>query len=117
MSNALVDELETITKTFVTAIVAAMRRASLKDILSAGKEAPARPTRAPRLPRHTPEGNAARSKVLVNYIKSHPGTLGQDARRALGFPRSQWHTYISRAIKSGKLRKEGDRRGTKYWAV
>jgi hypothetical protein len=53
----------------------------------------------------------------VSYIKSHPGTLGQNARKALGFPRSQWHTYISRAIKSGKLRREGDRRGTKYWAV
>ena len=117
MANALVDELETITKTFVTAIVAAMRRASLKDILSAGEEAPARPTPAPRLPRHTPEGNAARSDALVNYIKSHPGTLGQDARKALGFPRSQWHTYISRAIHAGKLRKEGDQRGTKYWAV
>jgi len=129
--NALVDELESITTKFVHAIVSAMRKASLADILGAEEQAPAR--RGPGRPKGSvlklagPQSPAAaagagssaapRPELILAYMKSHPGTSGEAARAALGIPRGQWGTYVARALKGGKLRKEGQKRATRYWAT
>jgi hypothetical protein len=128
--NALEAELEAITKTFVTAVVAAMRRASLTDILGVSEGQPAKRGRGrppgsknkPGTPSPTPEASAItitapRPGLIVAYVKSHPGTSGEEARAALGIPKPQWGTYVARALKGGQLRREGQKRATKYWAV
>jgi len=132
--NALVDELEAITKTFVSSIVAAMRRATLVDIMGAGegsapaKRGPGRPkgstkqavdvasvlTRAAPAP---PADPADRVGLIVSYVKSHPGTGGEAVRKALGFAKDRWAYYVTKALGAKLLRKEGQKRATKYWAT
>ena len=132
--NALVDELEAITKTFVSSIVAAMRKASLTDIMGAGEASPSakrgrgRPKGStkkaadaapspPRVASTSPEGPAARVSLIVSYVKSHPGTGGEAVRKALGLPRDRWAYYVTKALSAKQLRKEGQKRATKYWAT
>ena len=132
--NALVDELEAITKTFVASIVAAMRRASLTDIIGAGegaapaKRGPGRPkgstkkaadvANAPTGGAATPPATpAARVSLIVSYVKSHPGAGGEAIRKALGLPRDRWAYYVTKALGAKQIRKEGQKRATKYWAA
>jgi hypothetical protein len=134
MPNALQKQIEAAAAEFARGVIQAIRRASLDDLQAeAGatptKRAPERSPKTPEmwrgLPLHRGPGRppkdsdltGSRINLIVSYVKSHPGTSGQDARKALGFPKPQWSTYVARAVKAGKLTKKGDRRAMKYWAV
>ena len=133
--NALVAEIEALSRTFAMSIVDAMKRASLADILGASgspgaaapaKRGPGRPNgvttnevptkRRPGRPSKN-ENQTPRLDLVVAYVKSHPGSKPEAIRTALDIPQQQWGTYAARALKTGKLRKEGEKRATKYWAV
>jgi len=129
--NALVDELEAITKTFVSSIVAAMHKATLADILGASegsapaKRGPGRPKGSTKKAadvastptRLTPADPADRARLIVSYVKSHPGTGGEAVRGALGLAKDRWAYYDTKAQNAKLLRKEGQKRATKYWAT
>ena len=69
---------------------------------------------APRAKR-APSSNVLDS--ITAYVRQHPGTSGEAARKALKIERSQWSPAVSKAITEKKIRKEGERRSTKYWAT
>jgi hypothetical protein len=54
---------------------------------------------------------------IVAYVQKHPGTSGEAARKSLGIDRNKWSPSVAKAIEAKKLRKQGERRSTKYWAV
>ncbi len=139
MTNALRTELEALASTFTTAIVDAIRSSSLADILDVNvpQERPVRP--GPGRPRSstttvtevaepatpprpgrplgsTTQHTGATVDLVVKYLRSHPGSPGEEARKSLGLVKHTWNARVSRAIKERKVRKEGDRRATRYWA-
>ena len=137
MTNALRTELEALASTFTAAIVDAIRSSSLAEILDVnvpqrtpvrrdprasttkGTDAP-EPSTAPRPGR--PVGTTTRDTgetvdLVVKYLRSHPASTGEEARKTLGLVKHTWNARVSRAITDGKVRKEGDRRATRYWAT
>jgi hypothetical protein len=66
-------------------------------------------------PRSTDRG--ANLNAIVAYVKAHPRTRGETARKALGLEKHVWSTTVAQAVKEGKLKKEGDRRATTYWVA
>jgi len=136
MTNALRTELEALASTFTTAIVNAIRSSSLAEILdvSVSHETrvhpgpkgsttvtdapePSTPPRPGRPLGTTTQDTGATVELLVKYLRSHPGSPGEEARKCLGLVKHTWNARVSRAIKEGKVRKEGDRRATRYWAT
>jgi hypothetical protein len=140
MTNALRTELEALASAFTAAIVAAIRSSSLAEILDVNVPQETRvrrladrrestatkgtdvaePSTAPRPGR--PVGTTTRDTgetvdLVVKYLRSHPGSSGEEARKSLGLVKHTWNARVSRAIKEGKVRKEGDRRATRYWAT
>jgi len=113
MNNALRDELNALAATFAAGVVAALQAANVQDLSAASGI-----LQAADLPAHVArvahETVAERMTLIVKYMKPHPGTTGEAARKALGLPK---HTWSTRAVAQGTLRKEGDRRSTRYWAV
>jgi hypothetical protein len=57
------------------------------------------------------------STTIILYLRSHPGATGESTRKILAVEKGRWNRIIARAIQGGRLRKEGTKRGTKYWAV
>jgi hypothetical protein len=134
MTNALRTELEALASTFATAIVETIRSSSLAEILDVNVP---QETPAPRSPRGSTTKGTERStsprpgrplgstshdtgatvELLVKYLRSHPGSPGEEARKSLGLLKHTWNARVSRAIKEGKVRKEGELRSTRYWAV
>jgi hypothetical protein len=136
MTNALRTQLDAFATTLTDAILTAVRAGSLADIVM---DAPGTPRRGPGRPRnatsvianHAPASKpvagttdgqtavdaASTIDLIVKYLRSHPGTSGELTRKALGIARPRWSKAAARAVAAGKLRKEGERRSTKYWAV
>ncbi len=136
MTNALRTELEALASTFTTAIVDAIRSSSLAEILDVNvphaKHLPSPRTdaattnavdvastrRGPGRPvGSTKQDTRATVELVVKYLRSHPASTGEEARGSLGLVKHTWNARVSRAIKEGKVRKEGDRRATRYWAT
>jgi hypothetical protein len=103
------------------AVIASVRATTVPDILALtdGKPAPAsRARRHAGRPRgSTAEKTAQTVAATVAYVKDHPRTDGKAARVALGIEKNRWSSCVARAITTKQLRKEGDLRATKYWAV
>jgi len=57
------------------------------------------------------------AELIVKYPRSHPGTSGEAARNSLGLEKNRWNTCVYRALRDGKIRKDGERRSTRYWAA
>ncbi len=116
MKNALRDELSALAATFAAGVVAAIRAANVDDS-SAVSRIVERANLHAHVTRVAQETVAERMALIVKYMKSHPGTTGEAARKALGLPKHTWSTMAAKAVAQGKLRKEGNRRSTKYWAA
>lgn len=142
MSNALVVELEAISRTFAAAVVDAMKRASLADILEAsGSRSAARPANAPtastpakrgpgrprkdaspdaaptRRVRGNPSAKLAAVNAIVAYVKAHPGQPGEVIRKAVGLDRARWSPALRHCIDAQLLSRRGEKRAAKYWAT
>ena len=134
MTNALRTAMDDLARDFTTAIVDAIRSSSLAEILDVNvlhaKHLPSPRTdaattkdEAPTPPRPgrpagtTTQDTGATVELLVKYLRSHPASTGEEARKSLGLLKHTWNARVSRAIKEGKVRKEGDRRATRYWAT
>ncbi len=116
MTNALRDQLNALAATFAAGVVAAIRAAKVDDVSAVPGI-----IQAANLPAHVErvaqEAVADRMGLIVKYLKSHPGTTGEVARKALGLQKHTWTTMAAKAVAEGKLRKQGERRSTRYWAV
>jgi hypothetical protein len=137
MPNALRTQLDTLAATLTDAILTAVQSSgSLADILldtpDAPKRGPGRPRKtAPAISNHVPPPKAVAGTtggqtavdgastidLIIKYLRSHPGSSGEATRKTLGITKPRWSKAAARAVASGKLRKEGERRSTKYWAV
>ena len=137
--NALRSAIDELAKDFTAAIVATIRSSSLAEILdvnfaratpiprgpgrprgsvSTGAATAESPTRRPGRPlgTTTPDTEAT-VELVVKYLRSHPGSAGEEARKTLGLVKHTWNARVSRAIEEGKVTKKGDRRATRYWAT
>lgn len=77
--------------------------------------AAAKPKGRGRRARRTPaEINAAKTEIL-SLVRSNPGTAMGDLSRALGEDPTVIRAQITELLEAGQLRKEGERRGTKYY--
>jgi hypothetical protein len=123
--SALKTTIDALAQSFAQSIIVAIRSASLDDILRLPGDAGGgvRPSAAStvdvatRVTRTAAGQKTGRADRIVEYIRAHPGSSGPAARKALGFPSAQWATYVARAIKAGRLRRVGERRKARYWAV
>ena len=134
--NALSSAIDHLAKDFTAAIVAAIRSSSLAEILDVNlpqetlvRRGPGRPRESttkrtdivessfPRSGRPLTQDTGATIELVVKYLRSHPGSPGEDARKTLGLAKHTWNARVSRAITEGKVTKKGDRRATRYWAT
>ena len=95
-------------------------RGSISRVVTSTKVAVIVPAdAAPPEPSHRdrPQSTAEDSEMIVKYLRSHPGTTGEDARKTLGLVKNRWNTCVYRAVRDGKVRQEGERRSTRYWAT
>ncbi len=132
MTNTLKAQVDALAATFAASVVEAIRSTSLAEILDLdlGDAAPIRPAAggadrsdtaagpAPIRPRGRPRQDQGEAiELIVKYLRSHPSSSGEDVRKALGWVKNVWSSRVSRAIEEGKVRKQGDRRSTRYWAA
>lgn len=145
MPNALRSNVDTLAAEFTAAIIRAIRASSLAEILDI-QPAPA-PRRGPGRPRgsttavltfaltaavvrpvasaaaepaaHRERGQStdADAELIVKYLRTHAGVTGEVARKSLGLEKNRWNTCVYRGIRDGKIRKDGERRSTRYWAT
>jgi hypothetical protein len=54
---------------------------------------------------------------ITAYVTQHPGTSGEAARKALKIDRNKWSPAVAKAIAGKRIRKEGEKRSTKYWGA
>jgi hypothetical protein len=125
-SSTLHESISALAAQFASLVVAAIRASSVEDIVGlAGASIPPKATHAapttgrPRAVGQRPsrEGLASPMSLIVKYVRSHPGTTGEAARKALGFGKEKWSYYVRKAIAGKGLRKGGQRRATRYWAT
>jgi hypothetical protein len=77
----------------------------------------AAPPPTPRVVKSSAE-TAATKDSIVAYIAEHPGTSGADALRALDLnPRLYPGKYLADLGREGRLRKEGERQDSKWFAT
>jgi len=141
MPNSLRTNLNALAAEFASSIIQAIQDSSLAEILdielppsprrgpgrprgSATKVPPARAVHpsastAPAEPAHRGPARStdADAELVVKYLRSHPGTTGEAARRSLGREKNRWNTCVARAILDGKIRKQGERRSTRHWTA
>jgi hypothetical protein len=65
---------------------------------------------------HIGNGSSPRDVILAHF-RTHPGDTGEAARKKIGMARGQWSYTIGALMETGALRREGEKRATKYWAV
>jgi hypothetical protein len=140
MSTALRDTMNAMVAEFATSIIEAIHAATLADILDVrvplaprrdrGRrrgsitktvtttDAPSDRAAPPESRRRgRPQNSAEDAELIVAYLRSHPGSTGEEARKTLGLKKNRWNTCMYRAIREGKIRKEGKHRSTRYWAT
>jgi hypothetical protein len=91
------------------------------------KRGPGRPRKAEAAPSKKADkadangrGDTKKAKavqLLVAYVKSHPGENAERVRKALGLNREVWLRAVAHGLDQKLVRREGERRGTRYWAV
>jgi hypothetical protein len=134
-------EIRTLVDSFVDQLTQHIRVAAVESVQEAlGGHAPARATAAPakragakpgpkpnaakakktgkggRRVRRSPEQIAAAKDAIARYVNANPGTAMGDLSTALGEDPITIRVQLNELLEEGALRKEGERRGTKYFA-
>ena len=132
MPNDLRTQIHTFAAQFATEVLKAIRGASLEDILDEATASPSHRASAAtpaKRGRGRPKGskNAAPGvkstgtgsvvESITAYVTQHPGTSGEAARKALKIDRNKWSPAVAKAIAEKRIRKEGEKRSTKYWGA
>jgi len=82
----------------------------------AGKRAPKKTGKGGRRRRRSPEEIEAAKADIVSYVRANPGTAMGDLSSALGEDQAVIRLQLNQLLEEGALRKEGERRGTRYFA-
>jgi hypothetical protein len=145
MSNALRDSIHQMATEFASAVLRAIRGASLDDILSetsngagSGRRGPGRPPRSAgedtmgsvsgheaarrvgrkgRLGRRSADDIAVVVDRIVKLLDAHPeGLRAEELRRALDLEAKELPRPIADALAAHKISKQGEKRATTYFA-
>jgi hypothetical protein len=133
MPNAIDTQIRATIDQFVAEISQLVRQAAVAAVSGAlgqgGTSAPARrktATRAPTRPKvGRPKGKRVRrssadleaqgAKILA-HVRANAGCRMEDLSAALGTPTKDLRRPVTELIEAGKLRTEGQKRGTQYFA-
>jgi hypothetical protein len=125
--------IESLANQFAASVLAAVRGASLEELIGEGapaKRGPGRPARsfaaegAARAPaprsrkriRRSANDIARVSASIVAYVAKHPkGIKGEEVRKGLGIAKNHWMKPLGMALGSKAIRKTGEKRATKYF--
>jgi hypothetical protein len=132
--------IQSLADAFATKVLAAIRGASLEEILGQGeprgatRRGPGRP-RTSATPRGAAPGRVARgtggrrrvrrsasdiaavAERIVTFVAKHnKGVRGEQIRKELGIAKNAWMKPLGMALASKKLRKTGKKRATTYFA-
>jgi hypothetical protein len=131
MPSSLTATIESLAQAFATAVIEAIRSASLEEIVaeSGGRRGlraqrgdegqlpvPFR-SRGARRQRRNSRALAKTASSIVAFVKAHPGSASEEIRSELSIPRSHWQRPVAMALASKKLRKKGEKRSTRYYAI
>ncbi len=131
--SSLRSSIQTLADQFASGVIAAIRSASLEDILAeTGGGRPAART-APRPAHGTGNSGGSRGRAggrrspadlsavadsIVGLVARHPGGLRAEQIRAqLGIPRNALLRPLALAVSSRRLSKRGHKRSTTYTAI
>jgi hypothetical protein len=134
-------EIRTLVDSFVDQLTQHIRQAAVESVQQAlGGSAPARATapatgrkgakpgpkpkaakakktgKGGRRVRRSPEEMAAAKDAIVRYVNANPGTAMGDLSAALREDPTTIRTQVNELLEAKALRKEGERRGTRYFA-
>jgi hypothetical protein len=139
-STSLRSSLDSLANSFANAVLAAVRGASLDDLLAesggaqrgpgrprgssstrttpsaAGASAPARRP-AGRLRRRTPEEIAKSLAQVVALVKKSTGMRSEEIQKALRLDKREVPRILYEGLKGKKLKKKGQKRSTVYSAA
>ena len=133
MPNALHSRLNDLASSFASAVLDAIKGASLKDLHSDGaapvagrrarKSAPkaaapkAARARSGRLPRRSAEDIAGALNSIVVLVKKHKeGLRAEQIRKELGMEAKEMPRVLKEGITTRMLRTKGQKRATTYFA-
>jgi hypothetical protein len=124
--------LDSLAQSFANGVLAAIRGASLDDLLAEGgapRRGPGRPrgggtrvgnpkrTKGGRLARRSAEDIAKTLAQIVALVKNHKaGMRSEDIRKALRLDVREVPRVLAEALKGKNLRKKGEKRATVYFA-
>jgi hypothetical protein len=54
---------------------------------------------------------------IVAYLKDDPGAAGEVVRNELDLEKKRWSAAVAKALEAKTVRKEGEKRSTRYWAA
>jgi len=81
-------------------------------------KAKSRPAKAKSRRRAAPRSKAGKeqlARALVDYVTEHPSAKMEDIKVAIGEETLILRPIVNKLIKNGHLRKEGERRATRYF--
>ena len=121
------NDIRTLVDSFVADLEQHIRAAALEavqDALANGQPAPKKATRkgrsskkkAGRRSRRSPAQIEAAKTKIVSYVRSNPGAAMGDLSSALNQDSATLRPQVNELLEAGTLRKEGEKRGTKYFA-
>ncbi len=128
----LKSDIEALASTFADGVLAALRNASLEDILEGrvspvAKSAPARPTSSTTSrPQKTAGGSGRRSAsdiahvegVIVAKLREHrAGLRSEQLQKVLKLSKAEIVRPIASALAAKKIVKTGEKRATTYFAA
>ena len=66
--------------------------------------------------RRSADDLASASSAILDVVKANPGIRSEDIRKTLGVEAKDIQRPVSMLLAEGKLRSEGEKRGTRYFA-
>jgi hypothetical protein len=136
MPTTLKSAIDQLAAKFAQEIVAALRTGSLDQIVelagdgrrevgapsphstgTAGRTAAPPTAASPTRVRSNARSRAGKPSAsnlaarIAEHVEANPGLTGEVVRAALGVDRPRW----SKAVATGKVRREGEKRAAKYW--
>ena len=131
MPNALHSRLNDLAASFASAVLDAVKNASLKDLHTGGpvseprgrrgapKAAPVKSAsaKAGRLPRRSAEDIAGALDSIVALVKKHKeGMRAEEIRKQLGMQAKEMPRVLKEGLSARLLRTKGQKRATTYFA-
>ena len=126
--NSLQTQIDSLTATFVNALIGALRGMAIGDLGALSADSPA-PTRSPRpaspasrkssaggrLARRSPEEITKQISRIVTLLATAPGGLrAEEIKSALRIDDREWNRPIAEALDLGEVQKSGVKRSTVY---